>query len=189
MARLRGILTLAVCSSALLSGEQPAGTINQFVLVEIGGRPVQVQPSANRATVMVFVSALCPISLAYGERLTKLQRDFSNQGVRLLLVNSNQNEPDSQVEEQRKLSNLTLLVNRDPRGQLAEMLGVFSTPTAVVVDQKGMIRYLGAIDDSRNPARVTKQYLRVAIEAILEGKTVPQTRTTALGCSIKRSFP
>jgi alkyl hydroperoxide reductase subunit AhpC len=189
MASLKAILTLVLCSCALPGGEQSNRAISPFVVSKTGGGTVNVQPSASRATVVVFVSALCPISLAYADRLTKFQQDFSNRSVRLLLVNSNENEPDSQVEEQRRLSGLPIPVHRDPHGKVAEMLGVFATPTAVVLDENGMVRYQGAIDNSRNPTRVTKQYVRLAVEAILEGGAVVTARTASLGCSIKRSTP
>jgi hypothetical protein len=179
------ILTTIGCSCLVLYGSPPIGTIHSFVLGEIGREPKQVQLGIYRATVVVFVSALCPMSMDYGDRLKKLNEDFSSQDVRMILVNSNQNEPDTQVEEQ--ISSLRIPVYRDPHGQLAELLAAYSTPTAVVLDQSGTVRYSGAIDDARNSARVTKQYLRMAIEAILEGKDVAPARTRAFGCSIKRS--
>jgi hypothetical protein len=179
------ILTTIGCSCLPLYGGPPIGTIRSFAVREIGRESKQVQLGTSRATVVVFVSALCPMSMDYGYRLKKLNEDFSGQDVRIILVNSNQNESDTQVEEQ--ISSLRIPVYRDPNGRLAELLAANSTPTAVVLDQSGTIRYSGAIDDARNPTRVTKQYLRIAIEAILAGKAVVPARTRVLGCSIKRS--
>lgn len=165
---------------------QPVLAAQSFVLSEPGGKPLEVNTGDFQATVIVFVSALCPISTDYGTRLTSLNKKYSGGGVRMLLVNSNQNEPDSQVQAQRNISRLPA-VYRDRRGKLAETLEVTATPTAVVLDRSGSIRYWGAIDDSRNPARVRQEYLRLAIEEVLAGKQVTLTRTPVRGCSIKGS--
>lgn len=180
------MLTTVACSCLLLYGQQPVQAAHSFAVRGIDGESKQVQLGASHATVVVFVSALCPVSTAYDERLTKLNADFSSRGVLMILVNSNQNESDAQVEEQRKIARLPMPVYRDPNGRLAELLGAYGTPTAVVLDQSGAIRYLGAIDDARDPTRVTRQYLRGAIEAILVGQAVAQAQTRTLGCSIKR---
>ena len=46
--------------------------------------------------------------------------------------------------------------------------------------------YHGQIDDSRNPANIKRQSLRVVLEALLTGKPVQVTETKAFGCTIKR---
>jgi hypothetical protein len=60
------------------------------------------------------------------------------------------------------------------------------TPEAVLLDPAGAVRYQGAIDDARNPARVRIDGLRQAIDAVLAGQPVPVDRLRAFGCSIKR---
>jgi AhpC/TSA family protein len=178
-------ITAIACVSPFLGGES-LNTINSFTVREIGMAPTQIQVNANRATVVVFVSAICPMSADYSQRLTKLNEDYSPRGARIVLINSNDNETDEQVNEQRRLSGLKLPVYRDPSGRLAAQVQAYSTPTAVMLDQSGAIRYWGSIDDARNPVRVTKPYLQLAIDAVLAGRAVDRPRTRALGCSIKR---
>ncbi len=185
MRSLCALLTTIACTCLLLYGQQPVRAVRSFVVRGIDGESKLVQLGTSHATVVVFVSALCPISMDYGERLTKLNADFSSRDVLMMLVNSNQNESDAQVEERRKVARLPMPVYRDPNNGLAEELAAYGTPSAVVLDQRGTIRYSGAIDDARNPTRVTKQYLREAIEAVLAGKAVAQAQTRTLGCSIK----
>lgn len=186
MKRLCVISAIVWVSSTLGGGETP-NTVDSFTVREIDRAPTQIQVSDSRVTVIVFVSAVCPMSADYSARLTKLDKEYSPRKVRMILVNSNENEPDTQVNEQRKLSGMMLPVYRDPLGRVAALVQAYSTPTAVVLDQSGAIRYWGSIDDARNPERVTKPYLQLAIDAVLAGRTVERPRTRVMGCSIKRA--
>ena len=63
------------------------------------------------------------------------------------------------------------------------------TPEAIVVDNKGVVKYRGRIDDlyvsfgQRRPAP-TQRDLRAALEAIAAGKAVQYKSTKAVGCFI-----
>ena len=59
-------------------------------------------------------------------------------------------------------------------------------PNIDVIDKANTLLYHGAIDDARNPARVTTKGLRLALDAVLAGKPVAITETRAFGCTIKR---
>jgi hypothetical protein len=51
---------------------------------------------------------------------------------------------------------------------------------------KFKVAYIGAIDDSpRGASEATKKYAENAIEALLAGRPVPDTKTKAMGCGIK----
>jgi hypothetical protein len=64
--------------------------------------------------------------------------------------------------------------------------GASATPHFFVLDKERKIRYIGAMDDNaRNEAKVTKHYLRDAVDALLAGKPVPVEETPAKGCSVK----
>jgi hypothetical protein len=128
------------------------------------------------------------MSAEYMERLALLDKTYSAQGINMLLVNSNANESDTEVEQQRRAAALPFSIYRDPNGQVAQALNARATPTAVVIDIGGLIRYSGRIDDARNPAKVKQQYLGPAIEAVLGGKPVAISRTRVLGCTIKPSL-
>src|SRR3978361_275947 len=97
---------VVISGVGLLQGGHTALTPHFVVVSEPGGKPVEVNTSGSRATVVFFVSALCPISTDYGGRLPQFARDYVNRCVRVFLVNSNQNETDSQVERQRREARL-----------------------------------------------------------------------------------
>ena len=68
----------------------------------------------------------------------------------------------------------------------ADRFGATVTPESYVMDSTGTVRYHGQIDDSRNAARVRVRGLRMALDAVLDGKPVGIQETKAFGCSIKR---
>jgi hypothetical protein len=55
-----------------------------------------------------------------------------------------------------------------------------------VFDEKGVLRYAGALDDNAEPEQVKEQFAREAIDAVLSGKEVAKPEPKAfIGCSIK----
>jgi peroxiredoxin len=67
--------------------------------------------------------------------------------------------------------------------------GATKTPHIYILQKtrKGpQVKYIGAIDDNyQDASAVTKTYAEDAINALLEGKDVPEAKTRAIGCSIK----
>ena len=149
------------------------------------GRPIVVEMKDAPITVIFFLSALCPMSGDYSERIVDLERRFAPQGARLILVNANAHESDSMVEQHRRNSALTLPVWRDRQARAAARLEAHATPTVVVLDRQGAVRYWGSIDDSRSPARVRRRYLEDALQALLAGQSPALPRTKVMGCAIK----
>jgi hypothetical protein len=57
------------------------------------------------------------------------------------------------------------------------------TPEAFLMDQQGILRYAGRIDDRREQELVKNAVLNKAIVAVLSGKTPPAAEP-AFGCAI-----
>ena len=175
------LLNLLVSLSA-----QGADGITHLNLQTIGRGPASISVSQTRATVVVFISTDCPMSMDYGIRIGKLAEAYSNRSVQVILVASNSNETDVDVEKFRQALKVATPVYRDHHATVAGLLSVVATPTAVVLDSAGTIRYKGNIDDSRNPAKVKQHFVQAAVDAVLSGQPVQVQHTRVLGCSIKR---
>jgi hypothetical protein len=154
--------------------------------VHRGATTVAISPAKASATVIVFVSTLCPISDKYVDRLNDLHRRFSANGVQFVMAFPNANESWDDIESYSKRNGLDYPVYKDEANQLADRLDARSTPEAFVFDRSGQLRYRGRIDDAANPARVRAHSLRDAIESVLHGRAVLEPQTPALGCSIHR---
>ncbi len=150
-------------------------------LRETTGEAVRFESAVVRATVVIFISTVCPISNDYHDRFEKLHEEFGGRGVRFLFVYSNYNESDAEVRRHAAESRFGFPVYRDHGQRLAGELEAMVTPTAVVLDRAGVIRYRGAVDDALNPARVKSAYLARAIEAVMDGRDPSPGETKAEG--------
>ena len=77
----------------------------------------------------------------------------------------------------------------DPDSKVARAYGAQTTPHMYIIDPRGTLAYMGAIDDkpSSNPASLVgaKSYVRQAIAEMKAGKPVSQASTKSYGCAVK----
>jgi hypothetical protein len=73
---------------------------------------------------------------------------------------------------------------------LARAFGASVTPEAFLFDKDGKLVYHGTVDDnSREPAKVSKRYLKDALDAVTAGKAPAPAETKSMGCGIKFKKP
>jgi peroxiredoxin len=175
--RLLGVLFLSM--AALATGQN-------FTAREIKGLTEDPSLLRGGVTVVTFISARCPISNAYGDRLEAVYEDYAPREVRFLFVNSNLNESQKEMGESARSHGFTFPIYQDVTSAAAIRFNAQFTPETFVIDKTGTIVYHGAVDDSQNPARVHTRSLRAALDAVLAGKPVPVPETKAFGCTIKK---
>lgn len=140
-----------------------------------------------KAVVVVFTCNHCPVAQAYEDRIVDLAADYHNQGVDLVAINVNNIEADKlpQMKERAEEKGFKFDYLYDPSQEIGRAYGAAVTPHAFLLDGKRNVVYIGAIDDNMNSDKVTKHYLRDAIDAVLAGSE-PQTATTKpVGCGIQ----
>lgn len=185
-------LTFAVAASLLatlaIQGQEVrlGAPVADFQVLDVQGAAHSFASLKGDTTVVVFISARCPVSAAYNGRMEALYQDYSSKGVKFIFVNANVNEPNDEVKAHAQRVGFTFPVYRDS-GNVAELFNAQVTPETYVVNKAGVLRYHGAIDDSQNEARIKKQSLRAALNEVLTGKTVTVAETKAFGCSVKRA--
>lgn len=143
------------------------------------------------ALVVVFTCNHCPYAIASEDRLVELQRDYADRGVRFVAINPNddKNYPDDsfakmKVRAAEKGFNFPYL--RDETQDVARAYDAACTPDIFVFDRDRKLVYNGRIDDNwKVPAEVTRNDLRLLLEATLAGETVDFDHVPSMGCSIK----
>jgi peroxiredoxin len=144
-----------------------------------------------RAVGVIVMCNHCPDVQLYLERLKQMQTELSAQGVTLIGINANdeQQVPEDSYEQMKAFAaeqQLNFPYLRDVTQDVARCLGATVTPQAFLLDQTGVLRYLGAIDDSpQTPTAVQHPYLRQAILQLLTNKSIDVPATIAVGCSVK----
>lgn len=155
-------------------------------LSRLDGRPEAVDLAAAEATVLLFFSTVCPISNAYSDRIKGLVARYAGKPVRILLVNANDNETVDEVRSYARDVEFMIPMFKDWSNVVADRFDARMTPEAVVVDKAGAVRYQGAIDDAKNPARVKVEAVRLTVDALLAKQSTEIGRIRSFGCTIKR---
>jgi len=141
--------------------------------------------------VVVFTCNSCPVAAAYEERLKAFAQRYT-QGpqarVALIAINVNTGPEDAlpAMRQRAEKRGFNFPYLYDPSQQIARKYGAVFTPEVFVLDRQRRIAYTGAIDDRAPPGAPQQQYLIDAVEALLAGRPVLISETSAAaGCRIK----
>ena len=143
------------------------------------------------ALVVIFSCNHCPYVQAYEGRMKALQADYAAKGAQLICINSNEtvHYPEDSFDHmvaRAKAEGFNFPYLRDESQAVAHAYGAERTPHIFCFDRDRRLAYTGAIDDNyKDPAQVTRRYLREALDAILAGQPVAEPTTHAIGCSVK----
>lgn len=186
------VLLVALARGAKEEASATATVVSEFTLVDSAGvtRSLSDYRSAP-VVVLAFLGVECPLVELYAPRLTELANEFRGSGVQFLGINANRQDSMQEIDDSAKLLEIPFPILKDPDGQVADEFGARRTPEVVVLDRARNVRYRGRIDDQfavgvSRPAP-TREDLRVAIRAALEGTQTAVTRTESAGCLIGRS--
>jgi thiol-disulfide isomerase/thioredoxin len=174
-----------------------------FDLPGIDGKRYTLASFAGaKVLVLVFTANHCPTAQAYEERLEKLDADFRDRGVRIVLVSPNDplavrldeegySDLGDSLEDMKRRARdrgWTLPYLYDGETQaMSRAYGPVATPHVFVLDAGRKLRFVGRIDDNENPAKATTADTRAALEALLAGRPIPVETTKVFGCSVKWS--
>jgi peroxiredoxin len=149
------------------------------------------EPSGDAATVVYWTCNHCPYALAWHERLLDAARDYSDRGVRIMAVNSNdaqrypQDGPDAMRERVEQEGGWPHPYLYDESQDVARAFGAERTPDVFVFDPELRLRYRGAPDADYEDPDQNAAWLREALDAVLEGRDPERPETSPVGCTIK----
>lgn len=140
----------------------------------------------KKAVVLIFLATQCPVVDEYVERIVTLVKDYKEKNIQFVGIHSNKYETVEEIKKYSKKHKFEFPILKDPDNEIADYFQARRTPEVFLIDSENMLRYRGAIDDSRE--KPENRYLRGVLNLILEGKTIPekQKKTRAIGCTIKR---
>lgn len=144
-----------------------------------------------KAVVIAFICNHCPYVMAVEDRLLALARELKSKRVQFIGICSN--DPTEYPEDSpenlqkrwiEKAYGFPYLI--DAAQIAAQTFGAVCTPDFFIYDSTMTLRYRGRLDDSwKDPAKVQKQELKIAIEHILMGQKLLPEPKPSMGCSIK----
>ncbi len=161
-------------------------------MTSVDGRSLSIADvKGAKGTLVIFTCNACPWVKAWETRVVELGNMYAKRGVGVIAINAN--DPGVQAEdayvvmqERAKQRGMTFPYVVDATSDLARAFGATRTPEAFLFDRAGELVYHGAVDDNaKQPEKVTKRWLRDALEATVSGQAVAVKETKALGCGIK----
>ncbi|HEX8735489.1 MAG TPA: redoxin domain-containing protein [Pyrinomonadaceae bacterium] len=169
------------------AGDFAIGTVlEDFKLTDINGTEQSFSKlKGEKGTILVFLSAQCPVVKGYNARIAAFAKSYKAKGINVVGINSNATESLEWVKS-HATENYDFTVLIDKGNVLADKLGANVTPEIYFFDENNKLLYKGAIDNDRSGGNVTSNYLQDAVEAKMAGKPIAKTSTNAVGCSIKR---
>jgi len=137
--------------------------------------------------VVVFLANHCPVVVNYEDRIIDLANDYKGKSVKVvgLCVNDMDSDRLPAIKDRVKEKGYNYVYGYDASQKVGKAYGATNTPQFFVLDKTRTIRYTGALDDNGNEAKVTKKYVRDAVDALLKGESVEIAETRAVGCGIK----
>jgi len=167
-----------------------------FSLESYAGEQVSLGEFSDKIVVLEWFAHDCAFTADHyddGEgHMQLLQDEFGKKGVLWLTIDSNRNAlPANEMNAlYDRLNMKSTAFLSDITGQVGRLYGVVTTPQMFVINQ-GTIVYQGAIDDrssflgfAQNRASA-KNYVRLALEAVLQNKSVEIAQTKPYGCGMK----
>jgi hypothetical protein len=141
----------------------------------------------KRPVVLLFWSRNCPVSRRYHTPFAALAKDFGTQATFAIVVSSHGDAPP-EARQALADASIALPVFADADQATASRLGVRVTPTAVLFDAAGVLRYRGPVDDDRRAKnREPVQHLRDALAAVASGRAVEGPEPRPFGCALRRA--
>lgn len=190
---LGGLLILVLALYRMAAAEPPRSG-PPVAIEDLDGRVLRPFEPPGTAAVVFFLTSDCPISNGYAREIQRTCREYGPRGVACSLMYEDVELPGSRADaavrrnlQEYGYAGIPAAVDRDRVAATHARATV--TPTAVVVDAGGAVRYRGRIDNfyaalGRPRQQVTEHDLRTALDDVLAGRPVVRPETEAIGCFI-----
>lgn len=189
-------VAFGACASVLAAAAvgQPAPA---FSAVDTSGKTVSLADFKGKTVVLEWVNPGCPYVKKHYDsaNMPATQKNAVAKGAVWLAINSTHAGASDYMappalagwmKDKGAAPTATLM---DADGKVGRAYGARTTPHMYVIDPKGTLAYIGAIDSkpTANPADVktATNYVNQAVAEVVAGKPVSQPVTQAYGCSVK----
>jgi peroxiredoxin len=191
------LLALLLSAQAALAAVKVGEPAPDFTGTDTTGNAVRLSDQRGKIVVLEWTNHDCPyVQKHYGAGNMQAQQEAATAegAVWLSIISSapgkqghvNPQEADRLTVERDAAPTTVIL---DPKGEIGRRYGARTTPHMYVIDEAGILRYMGGIDDiaSSDPDDVPKarQHVLIALEELRAGKPVSEPVTRPYGCSVK----
>jgi peroxiredoxin len=150
------------------------------------------QVKGEHGLLVTFICQHCPFVKHVEREIAAIGQDFVRKGVGIVAISSNDvvthpdDAPQNLKRQAQKLEfNFPYLY--DESQEVARAYDATCTPDFFLFDKDLKLVYRGQLDDSRpgNTFPVSGRDLRLALDALLDGKAISSEQKPSIGCNIK----
>lgn len=186
------LITLTISAVIAQKGYKIGDTATDFNLKGTDDKMHSLKEIKDaKGYIVIFTCNHCPFSKLYEDRIIAIQKEYEPKGYPVVAINPNDPDVNSEdsfdkmkIRAKEKGFNFWYLF--DDGQKIYPQYGATKTPHVFLLDDKKVVRYIGAIDDNARDAKgVEEKYLENAINALIAGKKPNLEMTKAIGCTIK----
>jgi len=168
--------------------------VPDFLLPDtVSGKTIRLSKNTGASgSLVMFICNHCPFVVHLIDEIGNIDRDYSNQGIRIFAINSNDiaKHPDDAPDKMASLARAkgwSFPYLFDESQETAKSYGAACTPDFFLLDDSGKLVFRGRMDGSSpgNEVPVTGSDLRAALDALIAGAQIGQEQLPSLGCNIK----
>ncbi len=200
MKNIKGIFAVVaiVVLSAFTSvgnGYEVGDIATDFKLKNIDGTIVSLSDYKDaEGFIVIFTCNTCPYAVAYEDRIIALHNKYANKGYPVIAImpNNTDIQPGDNMDamkQRAKTKGFTFPYLIDEDQTVFPQYGATKTPEVYVLQKTkngNEVKYIGAIDDNYQDANAVKsKHVENALNALLSGQSIKESKTRAIGCSIK----
>ena len=126
-------------SGAVVTGTTVGNLAPDFLLDRPDAAPLVLKELRGQPVVLVFWTAWCPTCKEEAPHFNELAADYSPRGVHVIGINVQ--DSAGRTDAGVKSFGIRYAVVRDADAQVARRYQVSGTPTIVIIDKKGVVRY------------------------------------------------
>lgn len=162
-----------------------------FTLKGVDGKEYKLSDAKGKVVVLEWTNHECPFVKRHQAEKKTMQNTFAKfQGkpVMWMAIDSTATcaEKAGAIKEFATKNGTTYPILLDADGKVGKMFGAKTTPHMFVIDQKGNLAYMGAIDnDEKGDNAKATNYVEQAVDSLLAGSAVATAETKSYGCSVK----
>jgi hypothetical protein len=194
----RTLVVLMLCAVPLLiAAAKVCDSAPEFTTTASNGKTIRLSDYRGKYVVLEWHNNGCPyVGKHYNSgNMQRLQKQWTSQGVVWLTVLSSApgkqgyvtaSEENDYLTKEHASPTAALL---DPTGEIGHLYDAKTSPQMVVINPQGVVIYSGAIDDKPTTdlqdVQGATNYVSLALEQAMAGKTVQTPATRPYGCSVK----
>ena len=160
---------------------------------DMAGKKGKLSDFSDKTLVVMVTNVGCPICKKFAPTINEIVAEYKDNPVEFLLLNPMESDSAQDVKDAIKRYKFTSRYIHQPSLELARELMVNSTGDCFILDASRTLKYRGAIDDQYgfgyNLDAPRKNYLRDALNAVLNSKDIETPATWAPGCDFEVDAP